>query len=458
MKPGRIEPTNPVKLTSQPVDRTAAGESRSREIQREATSAQSETRESREKRDANESRQTQQRQPDQFRQTTTREQVARALSQRIEQAQAMASLILRLPGRGRVIEDRRDLPEHHSSEHDDARAHQTRDERANDAREKSEHDKRATERDPHALAGEQAANPRRGVERTMNPATAQILAELALAEAQATEGGAATGGRAHDGELTSFERAIVERFEKGLAQAHSNGDGAAKLAPKDASQWKNFFAQFLTRTEKRQIPMDAIADALLFRGLLQKKGADGVGIFIGDVQLTSGALEKFARFEVSLQRIMQYVQHLAPGATVDKQIIAQVIASELLEYFAIAPDSAGRAFAGGMLDQGGIFLSRRVESDLANTLGIPQRQSTTQDIPESTAHARRGFKGIGGGLDPDSDASQEDPLDMWRRFLPWRRIDREERFGRRRWFVTITWLTIITAGGISLWLLARNFL
>lgn len=243
--------------------------------------------------------------------------------------------------------------------------------------------------------------------------------------------------------LSRFELKIIERFVEEKPAAADAPDGTPHFLQKPAAQWKAFFQQFLHRTVKKVAPL-SIVQQMIFRGVVQKKGAATQGVLIGDLAFTNGEVDKFARFDIALPKALPHLAQLEPGAPLTPQQVASGIRGEEVQYFAIAPgEYAGEALPIAPQQTAGIFTSLRTEQAIAQHLGFSETP-TGADRTAST----RGQRGIA----DDAPAASEDAPS---RFVPWWSWPREERTGLRRWFVPVAIGTLVAILGVVVWLIVR---
>ncbi|MBI2343465.1 MAG: hypothetical protein HYV02_03890 [Deltaproteobacteria bacterium] len=331
---------------------------------------------------------------DQFRPTGALDRFLAAIAKRVEQGVGFYHVI-RLPGRGRVVQDRRGgEPEPQGGA----------------AREslplREEHAQgRAAPSRPHFFHDRHTVVPQQ--HRAQSPG----------------------GDERPD---SKFEQEVVARFEKGKTLEQAPPNGRAHFLVKSAVEWMQFFRRFLHRTVLREISIEQLADEMLFRGLLQQKGKAGKGVLVGDLILKNGAVEKFARVDVDLTRLMARMQGLEPGTTLTRQLVVETIQAEILRYFAIGPAKGEATRFVGAQASAGIFTTRRTEEAVARRLGIRLDGGTAK------------------GPEERGENTPEE------RFVPWWRWDREERGGLRRWFVPVTLGTLVVIGMVTVWVLLRG--
>ncbi|MBI2346406.1 MAG: hypothetical protein HYV03_05905 [Deltaproteobacteria bacterium] len=266
-------------------------------------------------------------------------------------------------------------------------------------------------------------------------------------------GGGQPVAEATERPLSEFEQSLMQRFEQGAAQARPAADGKSHFLRKTAAQWKEFFLQFLHRAERRQVPFEAVGDAVTFRGLLKKVTDPAIGVLIGDLPLTDGRLEKFARIEVPLQAVASEMAGLPPGTMVAKHLVQDGVGGEILPYIAIgAPAEA--AIATAPRERPGLFTSLKTEAEIARQLGLAGAETVglaSQTAGEEGRVHRRG-KGFGRWFGGEEELSANQPG----RFVPWWQWSREERYGQRRWFTAVTLVTLLTLLALGTWALLRT--
>lgn len=357
---------------------------------------------------------------DQFRESGRLERFIRAIGERIEHGWLYQTF--RLPGSSRVIHDRRAVAD----------------------------DEAQRPADPNTP---QTMQTREGTLQRVAPRTVpNFLGERPAELPRQTAESKAAGERP----LSLFEETLVQRFEGAVEQALSAPDGKPHFLQKTAAQWKAFFQHFLHRTEKKQVPMEVVGDALMFRGLLKKGSDPAKGVVIGDLPLANGVVEKFARFDVQLQAALQTMAQLAPGETVPREAVARSVQGEMLEYLAIAPPAADTGIPTATRDTQGVFTNLKTEAEVSRQLGL--RGAEMGMGPLSDAAGAEGrvthHRGRGGGgkVFGDPDDPREDVPGQ---FIPWWRWDREERTGQRRWFTAVTLALIVTLVGLGFWVVLR---
>lgn len=343
---------------------------------------------------------------DQFKPTGALDRFLHAISRRVEQGVGFYHTI-RLPGRGRVVHDRR-AGDDSSQAVDDASTkphHAPRD---------AGHDARVSKKHPHYFG-----------DRTRL---------MAGQEGQS----ASTEASAPEKPLTPFEAALVERFEDGAVFTKPMASGSFHFLKKTASEWMQFFKSFLHRTVKKEAQLQALSEHMVFRGLLKETAQPLKGMMIGDLAFQNGLVEKFARFEVELARVLPQLQGMEPGTTLAKATIAQGIPTDLLQYFAIASATPEAEIFAGPKESAGIFTTLKTESHVAEQLGWSREDRIRQ---------------FGGGAGDSGGGAFDEPNE---RFVPWWHWDREERGGLRRWIVPVMLATLVAVLAVGVWLLMRS--
>lgn len=251
--------------------------------------------------------------------------------------------------------------------------------------------------------------------------------------------------------LSEFEAKVLARFESGDPMAQALPDGQPKFLHKSAQQWKEFFKNFWSRTVAKEVAMDALGDAHTFRGLLQKKGEAGTGVLISDLALASGQVEKFTRIELPLAGIAQQMQQWPAGAALPRALLEQQLRAEQVRYLAIRPRGADDAVQRTARETGGMFTTQRTEDAVAAQLGIRVPQTGLPvEAGKTDAAERQRNRNRCGLLDGDliGDDGRRHVVPPW-----WAR---EERTGRRRWFVTVTLGVLLATLVIVGWLVLRG--
>lgn len=334
----------------------------------------------------------------------------------------------RLPGRERVVVDRRDQPEQ-------GKPAKPAEEAAKDAA-KGDAKKEAKEKIREA-AGELRLAEGRLVKQKERP-YANYLGDRA-------EGGR-TGGLEQQAAaervermLSAFERMVVARFEEGKKVAKESPDGKPKFLEKTTDQWRDFFKNFLDRTVQKKALLSDIREFLL-RGIVAKGEK---GIFIGDMQFASGRVEKFVRFSL-LAEALAKLKAMAPGDAVSKGMLGSLTGEELM-YLALAVSRA-RDMATSMLPQQGKFMGSRAEAAAAEALGIPLDQQAHQKA--------RSLRGRKGGLFAGDLLGEHVPEELPSQFIPWWQWGNLKHHGPNRWVTAVFYgtlfiLSLIGAGVLT---------
>ncbi len=347
------------------------------------------------------------------------------------EGQTANALEIRLPWLSITIQDRRTEraeQRDRSHEHDGRRDHDH----------DHDHDHRRTEgRGTHAR--------RPGVaEETPEMAAAVKKAHgmMAAADAEAALKMSKFGGKERP--LSPFEKTLIARFEEGMKQVKESADGQFHFLKKSAGEWTGFFEKFVSRTMQKVINWEDI-QGILFRGLLQEKGASQKGVMISDVMTAMGT-DKFARISVALNKAQQLAM-ATPGAVLTKEALQGAVLGEQLRYLTVTPqqgEEGGVQF--GRAASRGMFSSQQLESRVAEHLGLVTDfrgagiPGVAQNADEKRSAERRRRGGLWSRLFGDDDVEGDGSV-----FVPWWRWDREERSGFRRWFVVVFGSVIFVA-------------
>lgn len=234
--------------------------------------------------------------------------------------------------------------------------------------------------------------------------------------------------------LTAFEKMIIARFEDGKQLEHLIKDGKTVLAEKSEVQWAAFFKSFLSRTVARTVGFEDIKNFLL-RGLIPKGEK---GIFIGDMHLTDGRIEKFIRFSI-LADIIARLAGKKPGEVVGKGELG--ILDEDLQYLALAA-SRGREFEAAQKETEGKFMGGRAEARAAEELGFAIERQL-----EEKAKRLRAKKGKGLGILFEKDG---EPEDIPYQFVPWWHWGNLSRPGKYRRFTILFYTSLLALALIGI--------
>lgn len=234
--------------------------------------------------------------------------------------------------------------------------------------------------------------------------------------------------------LTAFERMIVARFEDGRQLEHMIKDGKAAFAEKSEAQWAAFFKSFLSRTVGRTASLEDIKNFLL-RGLIPKGGK---GIFIGDMHLTNGRVEKFIRFSI-IADILAKLAGKKPGEVVGKGELGEL--GEELQYLALAAPR-GREFEAAQKETEGKFMGGRSEARAAEELGF-----AVEGQLEEKARRLRAKKGKGLGMFFEKDG---EPEDIPYQFVPWWHWGNLKRPGKYRRFTVLFYTSLLALAIIGI--------
>jgi hypothetical protein len=238
--------------------------------------------------------------------------------------------------------------------------------------------------------------------------------------------------------LTAFEKMVLARFEKGKEIEKRCPEGKARFAGKTAKEWSQFFRSFLHRTVKRRALLSEIRD-FLFRGLVTKGGKN---IFIGDMRMASGRVEKFVRFSILAEALAKF-RGMLPGDAFGKGLLGKLTGEELL-YLALAATRREYEFA--RQPEPGRFMGVRAEAEAARALGIPLDEQLRQKARH--LRGRRGKGMFGALLEEEEGPPEEIPY----RFVPWWHWGNLTRPGKFRWATVVFYgsLLAIALLGIAL--------
>lgn len=237
--------------------------------------------------------------------------------------------------------------------------------------------------------------------------------------------------------LSAFERMIVARFEEGEQIARETPEGKARFAAKSAAEWKAFFQNFLSRTVKKRVLLSQIRD-FLFRGAVTKGGK---GVFIGDMHLAGGRVEKFVRFSLLAEALAQ-LKNMVPGDRIGKGILANLTGEELV-YLALAA-SRGRQMQFAQEAAQGRFMGGRAEAQAAEALGIPLDDQLRQKARQLRGRRGKGF--FAGDLLGEHVPGEEAPT----RFIPWWHWGNLFWPQKRRWATIVFYLALLAVALIGI--------
>lgn len=319
----------------------------------------------------------------------------------------------RLPGKDRVVVDRRDMP---------------RGEPKEAAREASKES--AKEAAKEAASKETA----REAGRAKDAGRASFAARGGLEQQAATD--------RVERLLSAFEKMVIARFEEGRQIARESPDGKPHFLAKTEKQWSEFFRSFLHRTIKKRALLAEIRNFLL-RGVVARGTR---GVFIGDMNMSSGRVEKFVRFSI-LAEALAKMQNMRPGETIGKDILGKLSSEELM-YLALAASRA-RAFAGTKKAAQGKFVGGRAEAMAARALGL----SLDEQLREKARRLKRGRGGLG-KLFGEEVPAEEIPY----RFVPWWRWGNLTRPGKFRWVTVVFYASLLALALMGIGVLTYRLL
>lgn len=344
----------------------------------------------------------------------------------------MAFQQFRLPGKDRVIDDRRDQFQGEPAE---KAAKETAKEAVKDAVKDAAKD--AAKKEGGKSAKEEASSLLMKDGKLVS-AKDRAYANY-LAARDKLGGGAEQKAAAErvDQMLTAFEKMVVARFEQGRQVAHESADGKPHFLPKTEAEWKAFFKNFLDRTVQKKVLFDEIQDFLM-RGVITRGEK---GIFIGDMRLTDGRVEKFIRFSIFAEALAK-LKAMLPGDAVRAEMLGKLTGEELM-YLALAA-SRGRDFIASMLPTQGKFMGGQAEARAAEALGLPVDAQLAQKAKHLRAR-HGGGGGFGGFFEKDAE-----PEELPYQFIPWWSWGNLARPGPTRWITRVFYgaLLIMSIMGI----------
>jgi len=227
--------------------------------------------------------------------------------------------------------------------------------------------------------------------------------------------------------MTSFEKLVFERFEKGKEIERFTKDGKPIFANKSEAEWKAFFKKFAHRSIMKKTKMEGIKEFIL-RGLV---GKGEKGVFIGDMRLGAGRVEKFIRLSI-LAEIFAKLRGKKPGSILVKSDLGKM--EEDLLYLAIGASRRER-FAFNKKAAEGRFMDGRSEMRAAEALGL----SVDSHLKEKAKRLRE-RKG-GGGMSSMFDKDSE-PDGIPYKFVPWWHWGNLSKPGKFRWFTLFFYVAL----------------
>lgn len=240
--------------------------------------------------------------------------------------------------------------------------------------------------------------------------------------------------------LSKFERMILQRFEEGSQIAQQSKDGKPAFAEKSDGQWSQFFRQFLDRTVKKTIDFSKIQE-FLFRGLVAKGNR---GIFIGDLKLTSGQVEKFIRMSI-MESIMARLKGLKPGQAVGKGAFGEL--GEELAYLALS-SAKRKQYSTSDKEAEGKFMGGRAEDRAAKELGI-----TLDDQLREKARKMRKGRGLNWFFEKDPEGE-----DIPYTFVPWWHWGNLSKPGKFKWFTVFFYSSLLILAIMGIAIITMKFL
>lgn len=235
--------------------------------------------------------------------------------------------------------------------------------------------------------------------------------------------------------LSAFERLVIARFEGGreIVQAFVNGE--VRFGGKTIDEWRQFFASMGDRTVARKTLLAEIQE-FLFRGVIPKGER---GIVIADVTHASGRVEKFVRFGVIAEALSK-LKSLVPGQTFGKEALAGLTGEELV-YLSLAT-ARGTGFTMSDAPTSGKFMGGASEARAAQELGI----ALEGQLHAKTQLLKRRGKGPGGFRWLDKEIPEETPS----QFVPWWKWGNLHRPSKTKWLTIMMYLSLLTISLIAI--------
>jgi hypothetical protein len=242
--------------------------------------------------------------------------------------------------------------------------------------------------------------------------------------------------------FSAFEKMVVERFEEGRQLEQQTKDGKAKFLAKSEGQWRQFFKSFLSRTIKKKVLLSQIRN-FLFRGMVAKGGK---GVFIGDMTLNGGRVEKFVRFSIMAEALAQ-LKGMNPGEVLGKGVLKNMSGEELM-YLALAV-ARGREMQFAKGAEQGRFMGGKAEAQAAEALGLPMDGHLRHKA--QSLRGRRGGGGFGGDLLGKHVYGDDIPYT----FVPWWHWGNLARPGKRKtttllFYVALALVALMGIGAMTL--------
>lgn len=202
--------------------------------------------------------------------------------------------------------------------------------------------------------------------------------------------------------LSKFEQLIIKRFEGDKQVARKGEKGKSKFKAKSEKQWKQFFQRFAGRILRKRVRTSNVRD-FVFRGLVPKEGK---GVVISDMTLASGRVERFIRFSI-IAEAMAKLTKMIPGDKFGKDMLT----GEELYYLALAV-ARGREYRTGPRPTEGRFMTGVAEERASRDLGLPlaaHLERKAKDLRKGTGlGAFKGWK--------EREPGPEEPPYQ---FIPW---------------------------------------
>ncbi len=246
--------------------------------------------------------------------------------------------------------------------------------------------------------------------------------------------------------LGDFEMKLLERFEKGAKFEKGLAQQDSSFLKKTYDQWKSFFDRFMLRTVRRTASWNEL-QAVVFRDLVRGKNAT----LVSDLLFQSGKTDKFARMILpqSAQAFLAKLSGLSAGSLLHIAQLAESVAKAELQYLGIK-QADGPDWRHAKAPTKGLFLpTARAEEKAAEALGMPladQLRAKTRVMREGKRRSGVPFGGLGG---------EEGETETKGTFVPWFSSERAKPFGKRKWFVPVTFGVVLVLLVIFFWGIIR---
>jgi hypothetical protein len=245
--------------------------------------------------------------------------------------------------------------------------------------------------------------------------------------------------------LSPFEGLVVARFEDGRNVKKESPNGKARFWAKTEAQWKDFFSKFLDRIVAKKVSYEDIKE-FLFRGLIPKGTK---GIVISDMVLHNGRIEKFIRFSIIADALAK-LKALLPGDVFGSERLAGLTGEEFL-YLALAVAKGHDLFT-SPLPAAGKFMSGQAEEKAARELGLPLPGQTHMRGEKLRPKGRRApFTGL-------FDKREGEPDEIPYQFIPWWHWANLKRSGPLRWATVVFYASLLAMALIGIGVLTYRLI